>query len=175
MTVVIDLKGLQFGNLIVIGRDGVDSRGEARWICHCGCGKTVKVLGSNLRNGRQKSCGCKKRLPSGQAAFNHYFRNIKKNARQRGYEWALSEENVRELCQQPCYYCGREPSQILERIDWNGEFIYNGLDRVDNLKDYTIENVVPCCKTCNYAKKTMDIGEFRNWIRQIYHHWASED
>ena len=39
-----------------------------------------------------------------------------------------------------------------------GEFIRNGIDRKDNDKNYTLENSVPCCWTCNRGKmsKTMD-------------------
>lgn len=59
---VIDLLGKQFGNLIVIARDGSDDRGEAKWLCQCNCGSSpISVLGSNLRSGHTQSCGCERR------------------------------------------------------------------------------------------------------------------
>jgi hypothetical protein len=31
-----------------------------------------------------------------------------------------------------------------------GEWVYNGIDRVDNNKQYIKENLVSCCKKCNF-------------------------
>ena len=44
----------------------------------------------------------------------------------------------------------------------------NGLDRVDNNKGYTIDNVVPCCKRCNYAKNNQTPREFKEWVKKVY-------
>lgn len=57
---VIDLINQKFGKLIVIQRDGSDSRGEAKWLCKCECGNIISVLGSNLRTGHTQSCGCER-------------------------------------------------------------------------------------------------------------------
>lgn len=58
-----DLTGLRFGRLIVIeqGEDYVDDKGRkaARWVCQCDCGsEPFLVRGTQLNNGRTKSCGC---------------------------------------------------------------------------------------------------------------------
>ena len=37
----------------------------------------------------------------------------------------------------------------------------NGLDKP------TYDNVVPCCKICNYAKSNMSIKEFHKWAVKI--------
>lgn len=50
----------------------------------------------------------------------------------------------------------------------NGEFISNGIDRIDNNRGYVKENCVPCCKTCNYAKRKMDLLTFKEWARRLY-------
>ena len=59
---LIDLTGKRFGKLTVIRRDSdkVLPSGSkvARWFCECDCGNTVSVIGSNLRKGTSKSCGC---------------------------------------------------------------------------------------------------------------------
>lgn len=47
------------------------------------------------------------------------------------------------------------------------DFIYNGLDRVDNTKSHTKENCVPCCKYCNYAKRNLTIEEFFTLLENI--------
>ena len=50
----------------------------------------------------------------------------------------------------------------------NGDFIYNGLDRIDNSKNHSKENCVACCKYCNYAKRERSFSEFKEWINRVY-------
>lgn len=42
---------------------------------------------------------------------------------------------------QPCYYCGHPLNET-----------GIGLDRLDSDRGYVLDNVVPCCGTCNMAK-----------------------
>jgi hypothetical protein len=56
----------------------------------------------------------------------------------------------------PCYLCGRAPAF--------------GIDRVDANKDYTIDNSMPCCSECNYAKKDISIIDFEMHLCAIYKH-----
>lgn len=60
---VKDLVGQKFYHLTVIERAGSDNRGEAKWACSCDCGNPtiLHVLGSNLRTGHTRSCGCERR------------------------------------------------------------------------------------------------------------------
>lgn len=53
-----DLTGLVFGGLVVTGPDGVDKRGNTKWRCLCGCGRTKTTNRPNLVRGSTKSCGC---------------------------------------------------------------------------------------------------------------------
>lgn len=46
--------------------------------------------------------------------------------------------------------------------------MYNGLDRLDNTKGYTKDNVAPCCTVCNSAKGTLTVTEFSEWVERIY-------
>lgn len=55
---VIDLSGLRFERLTVIGREPSNARGKAMWLVRCDCGAERIVEGVNLRNGNTKSCGC---------------------------------------------------------------------------------------------------------------------
>jgi hypothetical protein len=57
-TNIKDMIGMRFGRLAVVTRVESDKRGEARWLCLCDCGENTTVLGSHLRTGRIKSCGC---------------------------------------------------------------------------------------------------------------------
>lgn len=55
----INLTGMRFGMLLVIGTNWIRRQGSIDWICVCDCGKSTTVLGGNLRAGRSKSCGCR--------------------------------------------------------------------------------------------------------------------
>lgn len=66
---VLDLTGQRFGRLVVLERYGSGPNGSALWLCQCDCGNLSIVLGSQLRGGRTKSCGCLRsisRLTHGQ-------------------------------------------------------------------------------------------------------------
>lgn len=54
----IDLTGQKFDRLKVISYVGTNNRREALWKCECKCGNVKIILGSSLRNGKTKSCGC---------------------------------------------------------------------------------------------------------------------
>lgn len=66
----LDLTGQRFGALTVIERAGSHKcdtmypygpPGRASfstWLCRCDCGREKVVIGTNLRSGHTKSCGC---------------------------------------------------------------------------------------------------------------------
>lgn len=55
----ICLLGKRFGKLIVIAESPMRRHGERCWVCTCDCGNTTSsILGSSLRRGSTKSCGC---------------------------------------------------------------------------------------------------------------------
>ena len=59
MSRLIDLTGQRFGRLSVICKvPNKTSVTNARWQCKCDCGNIVEVLGTTLRRGESKSCGC---------------------------------------------------------------------------------------------------------------------
>lgn len=59
------LLGQKFGYLtpIEIATDYITPKGQhhARWLCQCDCGNQKIILGSHLKSGTTKSCGCKSR------------------------------------------------------------------------------------------------------------------
>jgi hypothetical protein len=56
----LDLTGNRYGRLTAVRFLGGASD-VARWECKCDCGAVVNVMGSSLRQGRSKSCGCYQR------------------------------------------------------------------------------------------------------------------
>ena len=170
---VKDESGKRYGKLTVIQRYGSrpaqGTSAYAQWLCRCDCGEERIVVGSALRQGTVLSCGCTgNKLAEGKAAFRNVYRSYKRSAKVRHIDWSLSEEEVTFLTQQTCTYCGQAPTQIRRVPNTNGEYVYNGIDRVDNNKGYIRDNVVPCCKWCNVAKGTRLQEEFLDWIIQAY-------
>lgn len=165
-----DLSGRKFGKLTVIKSTGKTKWHSVIWECLCDCGNTINIPSRNLLTNNTTSCGCNFKLPIGIAAFNRLLFSYKKSAEKRGYKFKLSDSEFYELTQQNCYYCNKEPSQIYEIPGANGNFIYNGIDRIDNELGYDLNNCVSCCKWCNRAKDTMSYDEFLNHILKIYEH-----
>jgi len=60
VNVVVDMIGKKFNRLTVLSREVLHTTTDRAYAykCQCDCGNTTIVLGSKLRNGTTKSCGC---------------------------------------------------------------------------------------------------------------------
>lgn len=175
-----DITGRKFGKLKIIKRSYPNGKGfKAMWLCKCDCGKEKIIRGDAIKSGRTKSCGClvgewnKNNAPAklalGLANMRKVILSYKLGAKRRGLKYDLTEEQFKEITQKNCYYCGAKPNNIRNDITLNGHFIYNGLDRIDNSKGYIIDNVVPCCFTCNRRKSSSTLREYKGWIKRSYY------
>lgn len=77
------------------------------------------------------------------------------NAKTRGIKVQLTDNEISSLLNSNCYYCGKEKA--------------DGIDRIDSNKDYTINNIVPCCKVCNMMKNKFSLDTFLEQVNKIYH------
>lgn len=172
------LVGQVFERLTVIEDRGINKHGSTQWLCRCVCGNERIIESSSLVKGKSRSCGCLQReaikakaLPYGTSAFNKRVDSYKRAARERCLSWELSIEEVRSLFSQNCSYCGHPPSNVAgggsKGHQYNGVFVYSGIDRVDNSKGYLSSNVVPSCKMCNRAKSRKSYEVFTNWLSKI--------
>jgi hypothetical protein len=93
-----------------------------------------------------KPCGNKKskevrRKLAAKRDKNYRYSYAKSMATtQRKREWILSKEQWLQLINAGCYYC---EANLLEMTRGSG------LDRIDNSRGYTLDNVLPCCTDCN--------------------------
>ena len=169
-----DLVGKKFSRLTVIKRMPNDKNYNTMFLCKCDCGNETTVCASSLKEGHTKSCGCLNKvnnshpLDVGVANMHNVIISYRNNAKTRGLDWRLTEQQFKEITKKPCHYCGALPNNKTNRRDCNGVYVYNGIDRVDNEKGYIINNVVPCCKRCNNAKRNFGLEDFKDWIRKIY-------
>lgn len=174
--------GETYEHLTVIERLPNGRRGEAVYRCRCVCGNFSKVRGQSF-SGRKKIRRCKKcgyadhlskihaisAKPSGEAAcWAAYCQGRSSNAKSRGIAWEISFEDWVILSQRACHYCGSPPSNLSRGgYGRNGDYSYNGLDRVDNDVGYVLKNVVPCCKSCNHAKSDLRVEDFLLLVNKI--------
>ena len=170
----LSLIGMKFGRLTVVKRTGKDKYHHAICLCKCECGKEVEVLESSLVSGNTLSCGCYHKdllkIESGLATKRFIFGHYKHHAKKRNILFELSFEQFLSLTQQNCHYCGIGPSNIKTSKSNNGDFIYNGIDRIDNMQGYTLDNCVPCCDQCNRSKRGLTKKEFMKWITNLIDH-----
>lgn len=168
----IDFTNQKFGYLTVLKRATGYSK---RWECLCECGNKKIVEQSRLP--KTKSCGCKAKeylttkFQSSSDTFKKFvFREFERQAIRRGIGWNLSPDEVYFLITKNCFYCSSQPDKTKKiiRQQQTEIFKYNGLDRVDPSKEYTANNVVPCCKICNFAKLSMSSADFYSHIDRIY-------
>lgn len=174
---VRDLKGQKFGKLLVLEQNGwyihnnARNQRSAKWKCICDCGKIKTILRSALTSGHSKSCGCsrieKNRKPIGENAKHVVYLNYQISAKKRNLEWNLTKEEFTKLTQSNCQYCNIEPKQERKPPGAYGSYIYNGIDRIDSLLGYVIENCVPCCFQCNQAKMDYSLEEFKKWLLKV--------
>lgn len=178
----IDLTGQKYHRLTVL-ETAPAINGRSAWRCLCDCGVIKNIKTDDLRSGDTKSCGCWNNEQRSKRASNMYSKCIKyypeeASARRvwRANYKEMFFEDFYIISQQQCYYCGEIPSNIQngadkkssENMKKNGNFKYNGLDRLDSSKSHFKENCVPCCKYCNYAKRERTVEEFRDWLVKTY-------
>jgi len=161
-----DELGKTYGLLTVISR-APNIGTAAAWLCRCKCDKERIVTGCELRAGRVTSCGCGRRGNPEDVTNNYFYGVYKGKAKNRGYEWDITKERFIQLTHSNCFYCGREPQH---QVYGHPSEPRNGLDRINNLRGYTEDNVVPCCGPCNFAKGKMTRDEFLDLVNRIYAH-----
>mgnify|MGYP000420341430 CR=1 FL=1 len=145
------------------------------WRVQCSCGATFDTSGTRLRRGdiiMCRACACKLRPQSLKLYSNMelaFTKMIKDRARQKTppIPVSITVDEFTSLVAKDCHYCGAAPSQrsyFGKRIP----FLVNGLDRVDNAKGYSSDNVVPCCRFCNTAKSNLPVDTFLSRVAAVY-------
>lgn len=147
-------------------RDG--RKHKNRWLCECTeCGarttKTTTVVASKKGSCDSKTCRFKPVI----AAQNRLYGTYKRSARDRGLSFDITYNLFIELTSSDCEYCGIKPATVQRGAKKNGDYLYNGLDRIDPKCGYTHDNVVPCCKYCNYGKFDRSPTEFKQWAQKL--------
>ena len=97
--------------------------------------------------------------------YDKYFTNNKSanykyyalSAAKRKIEFNLDKKIFLYLIYHNCYLCGKKTDDEHQ----------NGIDRVDNNKDYILENVQPCCGNCNFIKNKFSLETIFDKFKKI--------
>jgi hypothetical protein len=97
----IDLTGQKFGELTVISYSG-----DGKWNCKCSCGNITQVKTTNLKYGKSKSCGCKRK---------NIFRDLtgQRFGQLVAIEYIKSSKRSKWLC---VCDCGKETNVITDNL-----------------------------------------------------------
>ena len=169
-----DETGKKYGKWTVIKQvekpEQISGRGNY-FLCECSCSdKTQSIIrGSALRRKTSSHCGCewKTSIRKPDSPFRSLFTTYVRSAKKRNILFNLSMQDIKNISQSTCYYCGAKPMQRMKAFNKRG-FTYNGIDRTDNSLGYITKNCVPCCKFCNTAKMSMSFIEFKEWIKRVH-------
>lgn len=104
-----------------------------------------------------------------EVARRQLINNYVQDAKRRDLFWELSDVECKTLFESTCFYCGCLPKQTktVTRVSKTYQYLHNGIDRVDNELGYMQNNVVTCCKICNWMKGTMSKHEFLEKVKNI--------
>ena len=143
------------------------------WNCKCDCGNYTTAYSTELKNNHKKSCGsCFTKFHPQETSARGIWKNYK------NCEWltfiAYSQMN--------CHYCNIKPNKTANQFKrWDtkstltGNFSYNGIDRIDSNKTYSLNNIVPCCFICNSAKSTRSYLDFINWALILKNNYIEKE
>ena len=164
-----DETGKKYHKLTVLGIDKNNIFGyqNTKWICQCDCGSVISVYGSNLRSGRQKSCGCiiskgeyliSKLLLENNILFKKQFsfdECLSSSGNKLKFDFAVFEnEKINFLIE----FDGEQHFKIVEAFGGEKDFLKRQendkikneycqknnikLVRISNIKDIVLENII---------------------------------
>jgi len=154
---------------------------KLQWVLRClKCGEEKVGTTCNITSGRLSSCYCqcgkesntRKRADSNTkhgSGAKEVYGDYARSAGKRGIEFNITLAEATKMFKSDCYYCGAPPSMTKSRK--TEDYLYNGIDRLDNEKVYTPTTTVPCCKTCNRIKHVLPEEDFIQHIRKIITHY----
>jgi hypothetical protein len=167
-----DASGKKYGTLLVLkDLHSKNKHGKSLWAVQCDCGVEKATPLEWLRDGRVVSCSpaCPakpNRKSVQEQCIGGVLASYRNHANKAGRKWELTRDEVSSLLFSDCHWCGDGLSNLFESNTKGspGACKYNGIDRVDSSKGYTVDNVVSCCWTCNYMKQDLVV---KDWVDQM--------
>ena len=147
---------------------------EGRWLRNCPkCDRVVSYLRRNycihshLTEQSCKACSNKNNNPSGMCGYVRvaWLNVFYKNAITRGYEWAITPEDVNSVYLQQNKKCALSGLDIgWSETNWEHSA---SIDRIDNAKGYTKDNIQLVHKKINMMRGSLSVKEFVEFCRAV--------
>jgi hypothetical protein len=185
-----DPVGRWFGQLLVIRKEERQER-TRRWLwrCRCECGTEILSGPSHLLDGSRTDCGCGRGeryrryglahvRANNKTLWRRQFAMYRGNARHKGLAFELTAQQFRQVCSEPCAYCGTPPVRVIRlkgKFGTLDRLAVNGIDRVDNRLGYVTDNIVPCCSECNYMKRDRTREDFIAKVKRVARHLSRSE
>ncbi len=170
----IELTGKTIGKLLIIGDTGRRKSRRPIWKCKCECGNEIEVLGKYLLNGDTKSCGC---ITIGNAhnrtgykeLSGSYWAVIVTQAKRRGIPLEITIEQAYNLITFQNWKCKLtgESLKFANNIRDQRKEQTASLDRIDNTKGYTLDNIQWVHKEINIMKNIFSQEKFKEWCLKV--------
>jgi hypothetical protein len=172
-----DFIGFENVTYKVLEFDHADKRRKLYYLCECkNCGSQHVVRKDNII---ESTCGkCFKCVGNSKTAgtdtvIRRHMDRYVSGAKSRNLIFELTFDEFKDITSKDCHYCGSKPTALkgANRYNKTGTpVLLNGVDRIDSDKGYTLDNVVPCCGTCNLIKMDLKYDDFLNHIDKIHNH-----
>lgn len=169
----------------ILGDSGKRYHSHKVYLCKCDCGNEFKTDSSHLKAGHYKSCG-KSKCPysakgiknknsvllenkeTGFRLIHTKWNALKKGAKERNLEFQITPEDLARIWEQQggrCYLTGiklsmGENANDTENITWS-------VDRIDNDRGYTPDNIIIIHKAVNMSRGTLSIAGFITMCHKV--------
>lgn len=132
----------------------------------CDCNNIHEVKADIFRQSNTSCPNCRKSskfTPSftKNRSPKKYFSNIKNGAISRNYGFSITLEQILELLENQSFKCN------LSKVDLSIEDGSASLDRIDNMRGYTIDNIQWVHRTINYMKNELSQFEFVRFCKLV--------
>lgn len=176
----VDMIGKKYGHFIVLEEHSTTRSGHTKYVCKCECGGIVNVLGTHLRQGNSKSCGCKNPLGvshkqwtgcgemSGDFWYSHIVRSANGSKGSRSsVDLTVSKEYVWDLFLKQNRKCALSGLELTFPKKSKDKSYTASLDRIDSGKGYVPDNVQWVHKDVNFMKNKFNNEYFINMCKNI--------
>lgn len=164
-----DFSGKKFGLWTVLRRSDEKSTGTKRrtqWVCKCECGSEHLVERCNLIKGTSEGCWlCRRNVINAQYFPRIWYRKLKEQAKCRGHVFSITELELWEIWVKQDGKCKLTDMPI--EISKNYKSTTASVDRIDNSKGYTEDNVWFIHKHVNMMKFKYDVDYFFEMCQRV--------
>lgn len=131
------------------------------------CKYPIFISPKQLKSGNKKYCS--KRCRAMANIFNLLITSLKSRSKKKGIDFNLDSKFIEDLLIKQNYKCAITKIPIILRHSYQGTTIYDSasLDRIDNSKGYTKDNVQWVVLGINYMKMDYSQNEVYELIKRI--------